>query len=133
VEGHVENLVLEQAAPDRQAVALKAFARIADAWSLTLREAAALADMSESTWKRARKPGFAGDLTRDQMLRLSALIGLYKALALYFDEPLSHEWVKLPNRGPEFDGARPADAMIAGGLPRILRVRGYVDALRGGM
>jgi len=25
------------------------------------------------------------------------------------------------------------DAMIEGGLPKILRVRGYVDALRGGV
>lgn len=118
---------------DRQAVALKAFARIAEAWSLTLREAAALADMSESTWKRARSSSYAGELTRDQMLRLSALVGLYKSLELYFDPPLSTDWVRLPNRGPEFDGVRPLDAMIAGGLPKILRVRGYVDALRGGM
>jgi hypothetical protein len=72
----MDNLVLGRAAPDRQGVALKAFARIAEVWSLTLREAAALADMSESTSKRAKKPGYAGDLTRDQMLRLSALIGL---------------------------------------------------------
>ena len=129
----METLVLERTAPDRQAVALKAFARIADAWSLTQREAAGLADMSESTWKRARKPGFSGDLTRDQMLRLSALIGLYKSLELYFNPPIAQEWAKLPNRGPEFDGARPCDAMIAGGLPKILRVRGYVDALRGGV
>lgn len=129
----MESRVLERAAPDRQEVALKAFARIAEAWSLTLHEAAALADMSDSTWKRAKKPGFAGDLTRDQMLRLSALIGVFKSLELYFDEPISRKWVKLPNRGPEFDGARPVDAMIAGGLPKILRVRGYVDALRGGM
>ena len=128
----MENLVMERAAPDRQAVALKAFARIVDGWSLTTREAAALADMSDSTWKRAKKPGFAGDLTRDQMLRLSALVGLYKSLELYFNGPLSREWVKLPNRGPEFDGTRPVDAMIAGGLPKILRVRGYADALRGG-
>lgn len=129
----MENLVLERAAPNRQAVGLKAFARIADAWSLTLREAAALADMSESTWKRAKKPAFAGDLTQDQMLRLSALIGLYKSLELYFNEPIALQWPRLPNKGPEFDGARPVDAMIAGGLPKILRVRGYVDALRGGM
>jgi len=129
----MKNLVMERAAPDRQAVALKAFGRIAEAWSLTQREASALADMSESTWKRAKKPGFAGDLTQDQMLRLSALIGLYKSLELYFDDPIASEWVKLPNRGPEFDGARPVDTMIAGGLPKILRVRGYVDALRGGV
>lgn len=129
----MDNLVPERPAPDRLGVALKAFARVADAWSLTQREAAALADMSESTWKRARKPGFAGGLTRDQMLRLSALIGLYKSLALYFNEPVSRDWVKLPNRGPELDSARPVDAMIAGGLPKILRVRGYLDALRGGV
>ena len=129
----MESVQLQRPAPDRQAVALKAFARIAEAWSLTLREAAALADMSESTWQRAKKPGYAGDLTQDQMLRLSALVGLYKSLELYFDAPLSREWVKLPNQGPEFDGARPVDRMIAGGLPKILRVRTYVDALRGGV
>lgn len=129
----MENAVSERPTHEVQAVALKAFSRIADAWSLTGREAAALADMTESTWKRARKPGFAGDLTHDQMLRLSALVGLYKSLDLYFNPPLAQQWVKLVNRGPEFDGRRPIDAMIHGGLPKILRVRGYVDALRGGV
>lgn len=129
----MESLLRERPLADFQSVGLKAFSRIADSWSLTAREAAALADMSLSTWKRARKPDFSGDLTQDQMLRLSALVGLYKALELYFDPPISREWVKLPNKGPGFDGARPLDAMIAGSLPKILRVRSYVDALRGGM
>lgn len=129
---NMETLLQRQDTASRQAVALKAFARIVAAWGLPQREAAALADMSESTWKRARKPGYSGELTRDQMLRLSALIGLYKALELYFDEPVSRAWVRLANRGPEFDGLRPVDAMIAGGLPKILRVRTYLDALRGG-
>jgi len=129
----MENAVKERPAADIQAVALKAFSRIAEAWSLTGKEAAALADMSESTWKRAKKPGFAGELTRDQMLRLSALVGLYKSLGLYFNPPIASQWVKLANRGPEFNGQRPVDAMIHGGLPKILRVRTYVDALRGGV
>ena len=129
----MENAVRERPAADIQAVALKAFSRIAEAWSLTGREAAALADMSESTWKRARKPGFAGELTRDQMLRLSALVGLYKSLELYFNPPIAGQWVKLANRGPEFDGQLPINAMIHGGLPKILRVRTHVDALRGGV
>jgi hypothetical protein len=118
---------------DTQNVALKAYGRIVDAWALSGREAAELLDMSESTWKRARRPGFTGVLGRDQMLRLSALIGLYKALGLFFDAPLSTGWVRLPNLGPEFDGQRPIDAMIAGGLPKIIRVRTYVDAIRGGL
>lgn len=129
----METALRQRPSTDIQAVALKAFSRIAEAWSLTGREAAALADMSESTWKRARKPAFNGELTRDQMLRLSAIVGLYKALELYFDPPIASEWVKLANRGPEFDGQRPVDAMIDGGLPKIMRVRAYVDALRGGV
>ncbi|MET0743343.1 MAG: antitoxin Xre-like helix-turn-helix domain-containing protein, partial [Microvirga sp.] len=44
----MENLALQRPVPDRQGVALRAFARIAEAWSLTTREAAALADMSDS-------------------------------------------------------------------------------------
>jgi hypothetical protein len=129
----MENAARKQPGPDVQAVALKAFGRIADAWSLTGHEAAALADMSDSTWKRAKKPGFSGELSRDQMLRLSAIVGLYKSLQLYFDPPIASQWVKRANRGPEFDGRRPVDAMIEGGLPKIMRVRTYVDALRGGV
>jgi len=115
-----------------EAVALKAYARIADAWSLSLREAAGLADMSESTWKRARKPGFTGELTKDQLLRLSALIGIYKSLELYFAEQLARTWFARPNTGPLFSGARPIDTAIDGGLPQILAIRTYLDALRGG-
>jgi len=116
-----------------QAVALKAFANIMAAWRVPQAEAAALADMSESTWKRAKRPGYAGDLTHDQLLRLSAVIGICKALRLYFSEGLADRWVMRPNGGPLFDGARPIDTMIDGGLPQILQVRGYLDALRGGM
>lgn len=125
-------LAQRPSAPDLQAVALKAVSRIADQWGLTLAEAAALADMSPSTWKRARKPGFAGELRQDQMLRFSALTGIYKGLALFFDAPLSQTWMTRANTGPLYDGARPVDALIAGGLPAFLATRTYVDALRGG-
>jgi uncharacterized protein (DUF2384 family) len=114
------------------AVALKAYARIVDAWALNLRDAAGLADMSESTWKRAKKPDFAGELTKDQLLRLSAVIGIYKSLELYFSDPLAKSWVTRPNAGPLFGGHRPVETAIEGGLPQILAIRTYLDALRGG-
>lgn len=114
------------------AVALKAYARVAASWSLGQREAAGLADMSESTWKRAKKPDFAGELTRDQLLRLSAVIGIYKSLQLYFSDVLASSWFTRPNTGPLFSGARPIDTAIEGGLPQILAIRTYLDALRGG-
>jgi len=113
-------------------VALKAYARIVDDWGLSLKDAAGLADMSDSTWKRAKKPGFAGDLTKDQLLRLSAVVGIYKSLELYFSPTIARTWFTLPNGGPLFGGARPVDAAIEGGLPQILTIRAYLDALRGG-
>ncbi|MET3601011.1 antitoxin Xre-like helix-turn-helix domain-containing protein [Martelella mangrovi] len=117
---------------DVAAVALKAYARVVDGWGLTQREAAFLADMSESTWKRAKKPGFSGELTKDQMLRLSAVIGIYKSLELYFSGKIAGSWMTRPNSGPLFSGRRPVDTAIEGGLPQILHIRTYLDALRGG-
>lgn len=120
-------------ATEMAAVALKAFGNVMSEWSIPLNEAAALADMSESTWKRARKPGYSAGLGKDQMLRLSAVIGIYKALNLYFSEPIASRWMTLPNQGPLFNGARPVDTLIEEGLPQFLRVRTYLDALRGGV
>jgi hypothetical protein len=67
------------------------------------------------------------------MLRLSALVGIYKSLKLYFDDEIARRWIALPNKGPLFSGARPIDTMIDGGLPQFLQVRTYLDALRGGL
>jgi hypothetical protein len=64
--------------------------------------------------------------------RLTAVIGIYKSLELYFSEPLSRSWFTRPNTGPLFGGSRPVDIAIDGGLPQILAVRTYLDALRGG-
>ena len=129
----MEAVVLAPPSQDRAAVALKAWSRIVGAWGLTLAEAAALADMSESTWKRARKPGFAGDLTQDQMLRLSALVGIYKALTLYFGEEVAPRWIDDCRTGGRCSTAPGLlDTMIADGLPQFLRIRDYLDALRGG-
>ncbi|MFN3546471.1 MAG: antitoxin Xre-like helix-turn-helix domain-containing protein [Mesorhizobium sp.] len=114
-------------------VAAKAFVRIAEAWRLRNEEAANLLDVSARTWNRMKTGEWSGRLSRDQLLRTSGVVGLYKALHLYFSDPLADEWVRLPNAGPAFANRRPLDAMIDGGLPAILSTRDYVDALRGGV
>lgn len=122
-----------QATHDAAAVGLKAFRRIVVAWRLGNDEAARLIDVTERTWARMKRDDWSGRISQDQLLRLSALVGLYKGLHLYFSEPLADRWVSMDNRGPLFRGASPVAYMIAGGLPAILRSRAYVDALRGGM
>lgn len=115
------------------AVALKAYRRLSEAWGLTDDEAAALADAPPRTWARMKRDGWAGRLSQDQRLRLSGLVGLYKGLRLYFSDDVADRWVKRANTGPLFRGASPLAFMRAGGLPAILRTRDYVDALRGGV
>ncbi|OWY11370.1 DUF2384 domain-containing protein [Thioclava sp. F42-5] len=110
-------------------VAPKAFARIVKIWGLSEKEAAGLADMAESDWTRAKARDFAGELTRDQLLRLSAAVGIYEALELYFSEPLARRWFARPNTGHLFGGRRPVETAIEGGLPQILAIRTYLDGL----
>lgn len=114
------------------AVAVKALPRLFAAWELTNAQAARLANVGERTWSRMRSGEWAGSLDEDQRLRASGLVGLYKALHVYFSDALADQWPKLPNRGSVFRGQSPLEFMLAGGLPAILRVRNYVDALRGG-
>lgn len=115
------------------AAGLEAFRRLTEIWALSNEEAAALLDVTERTWGRMKKPGWSGRVSQDQLLRLSALVGLYKALHLYFSDALADRWPRLPNTGPLFRGASPTGFMLAGGLPAILQTRDYVDALRGGV
>lgn len=114
-------------------VAAKAYARIVDAWSLDTAKAAELMAVSPRTWARIKAGTWAGRLNRDQLLRISAITGLYKALHLYFSDSLADRWIGLRNTGPLFGGREPVAVMIEGGLPAIIDTRNYVDALRGGV
>ncbi|MCP4315553.1 MAG: DUF2384 domain-containing protein [Hyphomicrobiales bacterium] len=113
-------------------MAAKAYTRIVAAWKLNNRTAADLIAVSPRTWARMKTGQWTGRLNRDQLLRVSAITGLYKALHLFFGEKLADRWVGLRNKGPMFSGREPVETMIEGGLPAIMETRNYVDALRGG-
>lgn len=120
---------------DREQVStiVKALVRAAAAWDLSNAEAAALFDVAEPTWERMKANTFKGRLDRDKVTRASLIIGIFKGLRLLFNGPLTFNWPTLPNAGHPYDGNRPVDFMIAGGIPAIARVRQHIDALRGGV
>lgn len=60
------------------------------------------------------------------------VIGIYKSLELYLSEPLARTWFTRWNGGPLFGGSRPVNSAADGGLPQILAVRTYLDAMPGG-
>ncbi len=113
--------------------AVKAVLRLVDAWSGSNAEGAALLGVSESTWDRMKGGKWDGTLSQDQLTRASALIGVFKGLHLLFANDMADRWPKLVNRGPIFDRKTPIEAMIEGGIPRMIETRQYIDALRGGL
>jgi hypothetical protein len=113
-------------------VALKAFLALMKAWGLSNAEASALLGVSASTLDRMKR-GYRPTLGQDQLTRISALVGVYKGLHLLFADETADEWARRANRGPLFDRQTPIQAMIEGGIPRMLEVRRYVDAVRGGL
>lgn len=124
------------AEPDRRRLtgaAVKAVLRLVDAWGGSNAEGAALLGVSESTWDRMKAGRWDGVLSQDQLTRASALIGVFKGLHLLFADAMADRWPMLENRGPVFDRKTPVQAMIEGGIPRMLETRQYVDALRGGL
>jgi uncharacterized protein (DUF2384 family) len=113
--------------------AIKAFVRVAEAWGLSNGEAASLLGISLSTWERIKRGDRAEPLSQDQLTRISALVGMFKGLRLLFANSMADRWPGLPNSGPLFANRRPIDALIEGGIPRMLEVRRYIDAVRGGL
>jgi hypothetical protein len=121
---------------DRQRLtpaALEAVRSLAQAWHVTGDEMARLLGVSPTTWDRIRAKTWEQVLSQDQLLRASALIGTYKALHLLFADDMADRWPRLRNSGLLFGNLSPVEAMIEGGIPRMIEVRRYVDALRGSL
>jgi hypothetical protein len=113
--------------------ALKAFRALAERWRLSNSEASDLLGVSGSTWDRLKRETWNGTLSQDQLTRISALVGVFKGLHLLFADKMSDDWPRLPNKGPVFDRKTPIQAMIEGGIPRMIEIRRYIDAVRGGI
>jgi Antitoxin Xre-like helix-turn-helix domain/Antitoxin Xre/MbcA/ParS C-terminal toxin-binding domain len=113
--------------------ALRAFLNIVEKWGLNEIQARGLlggiASSTFHTWKtepRGKK------LDQDTLMRISLIIGVYKALNIYFSKPWADRWVGLANRGPMFAGQAPIDYMLQHGQPGMLQVRRMLDSWRGG-
>jgi hypothetical protein len=107
--------------------------KLALEWGLTRDETAMLLALSPSTWDRILSHPEKASLNQDQMMRISALIGIFKGLQLLFTDNMANRWPRLKNAGPIFNDHTPIDIMLDGGIPVMLEVRNHVDALRGGL
>ena len=110
---------------------MKAFFRIAERWKLP-DEAARdlLGGVSNGTFYNLRNR--PKTLRADELLRVSYLIGIFKALQILYSEKLADAWIQLPNTNSIFRGDTPLAYLRAGGIPALQTVRRLLDARRGG-
>ena len=116
------------------AAGLRAFARIAQAWDLSVDEQLALLGQPpRSTYFAWRRHPDKAALPRDTLERLSNILGIYKSLEILLPEPaVADAWVRKPNSAPPFGGGSALARMLAGNVSDLNLVRRYLDGVRGG-
>ena len=113
--------------------AVRAFFNIMARWRVRDEDARALlGGMSNGPFYDMKKKPDRG-LDADRLLRVSYLVGIFKALNILYSEKLADAWIGLPNRNRIFGGATPLAYMLRGGLPALQVVRRLLDARRGGV
>ncbi|MEP6765082.1 MAG: MbcA/ParS/Xre antitoxin family protein [Gemmatimonadaceae bacterium] len=128
---------LESLAPDERAslgsAGFRTFLALADQWQLTVNERTRLlGDIADSTYHKWRS-GKIGELSRDQLERLSLVLGIYKGLRLIFsDEATGTRWLRGANSESIFAARSPLERMLNGSIDDLYAVRRYLDAWRGG-
>ena len=114
--------------------ALKAFFNIVERWDVRDEDARQLlGGVTNGPYYEMKKNPKGRVLDADKLLRISYLIGIFKALNILHGQRLADEWVRLPNINRIFVGSTPLAYMIKGGAPAMQTVRRLLDARRGGM
>ena len=114
--------------------ALKAFFNIVDRWGVRDEEARhLLGGVTNGPYYEMKKNPKGRVLDTDKLLRISYLIGIFKALNILHGQPLADEWVRLPNSNRIFAASTPLAYMIKGGAPAMQTVRRLLYGRRGGI
>jgi hypothetical protein len=110
-----------------------AFRKLCEALRLTVDEQCTLlGDLPRRTFHRWIAAG-VGELGRDQLERISLVLGVFKALQILFPVAERRDaWLRSANSDSPFSGHAPLDYMLQGSLQQLYETRRYLDAWRGG-
>ena len=112
--------------------ALRAFFNIMARWQVRDEDARALLGgvTNGPFYEMKKNPERALDV--DRLLRISYLVGIFKALNVLYSEALADAWIRRPNTNVIFAGQTPLVYLTTGGLPAMQIVRRLLDARRAG-
>ncbi len=109
--------------------AIRGFIKLIEQWSLNEPQARALlGGIASSTYHTWKGQPDGRSLSQDTLTRISLLLGIYKALHVYFGDSLADQWLTYANEGSPFLGRTPIDYLISRGLPGFVEVRNMLDA-----
>jgi uncharacterized protein (DUF2384 family) len=112
--------------------ALRGFFRIVDAWCLDSTQQATLLGTRRRTIDRWKANAGEAKLTRNQIERLSQVLGIYGSLhAVLGDSSFANDWVRLPNA--DFGDTAPLERMLAEGADGLSDVRQYLETWLAGV
>jgi hypothetical protein len=109
--------------------AIRGFFKIGEAWNLTVEEEKALLGWPATSTLYKYKQNDVGTLSYDALIRISLVLGIYKALhILYPDKELANRWIKLPNSNSLFGGQPAIDFLRKAGIDGLYQVRRLLDS-----
>lgn len=110
------------------APALRAFARIGSAWSLTTQEQSAILGRPVDVACSQLDAGAMDSEWPETLQRISFVLGIYAALhALFPDQEQADTWIRRPSSGAPFKGEPALALMCTGRLGDLKIVREYLD------
>ena len=112
--------------------AFRLFIKLCDRWGFEENQRLALlGDIHRQTYHKWKREGVKS-LNRDQLERISLLLGIHKGLGLLFaDHDSARRWFFSLNHDLPFGGISPFDHLLKGSINHLYEVRRYIDAWRG--
>ena len=110
-------------------VGLKAFFNIAKAWRLSEDDEAAILGQPDREVLRAWKDGKGPEAGEETVLRISYVLGIFKAINILLPIPARADaWISKPNKARIFGGRSARDRMTDGDIEDLKANRQYLDA-----
>lgn len=114
--------------PELVEPAIRAFAQIAKAWSLTDVQQSEILGRPVDTALAVLSTDADGDSLSETMTRIGCVLGIYRALHTIFpSRQQADRWVHSPNSGVLFNGAPAVTLMCSGRLEDLVRLREYLN------
>jgi uncharacterized protein (DUF2384 family) len=109
----------------------RAVLNLFERWNVADVDAAVVFGGISARTLRRWRDGDLGRVSRDMADRMSHLLAIHKSLRILFEETRrGYDWMSARNEA--FGGKSALDILRRGGMEDIVRVRAYLDAVRGG-